>query len=214
MRRRDFVKAMVAVPVAAQTTFGQQTETKPAIPRPAKTSPIEAAPNYKTQPITASVADAVSATQAHFFTDQQMATLRKLCVTLMPALNGYPGATEVSAPEFIDFLIGASPAERQQMYRAGLNRLNVDAQKQFSVPFGRVNEAQADKLLRPWLRTWMANHPPTEPFADFVNLVHQDIRTATMNSQAWSDAATSAGERAPGVDLYWSPIDPDIQKCV
>ena len=100
------------------------------------------------------------------------------------------------------------------MYRDGLDRLDVDAKKQFGVSFTKVNAEQADALLRPWLRTWMVDHPPTEPFAHFINVAHEDIRTATKNSQAWSIAATSAGERAPGVGWYWSPIDPDIEKYV
>ena len=60
----------------------------------------------------------------------------------------------------------------------------------------------------------MPDHPPREKYEQFINIAHQDIRTATMNSQAWSVAATSSGERQPGVGLYWSPIDPDIQRLV
>ena len=78
------------------------------------------------------------------------------------------------------------------MYRSGLERLNAEAHKQFGVPFAQVNAQQADALLRPWLRTWMEDHPPAEPFARFINVAHEDIRTATMNSQLWSIAATSA----------------------
>ena len=250
MRRRDFVKAMVAVPVTAKTLLGQQTAPPqtPGTTTAAQTSGIGAAPQtpgaaavspasgaaapppaaatashegfrrqslgFKAPPITSVIPDAVAETEAHFFNDEQMATLRKLCDILMPALNGYPGATQAGTPEFIDFLIGASPADRQQMYQAGLDRLNSEAKKQFGSPFAEVNTAQADTLLRPLLVTWMSDHPPTEPFIHFINVTHRDIRTATMNSQAWSVAATAAGERAPGIGLYWSPIDPDIQMYV
>ena len=164
--------------------------------------------------IPATVPDAVAMTKQHYFHAEHMATLRKLGDMLLPPLNGYPGSTQACAPEFIDFLITVSPAERQHMYRSGLDRLNADAQKHFGVPFAEVNAEQAETLLRPWLRVWMGDHPPTEPFAAFINVAHEDIRTATMNSQAWSIAATSAGERAPGIDWYWSPIDPDIQMYV
>jgi Gluconate 2-dehydrogenase subunit 3 len=234
MRRRDFVKGLVAVPVAAKTVLGQQpaasqsTGTPVASPSPAPeaappapippTAPPQslrrAALGFKTPPIAAVVPDAVAETEAHFFNEDQMATLHKLSDVLMPALNGYPGAVAAGAPEFLDFLIGASPADRQQMYQFGLDRLNSDAHKQFGVPFAEVNPEQADKLIRPWLATWMNDHPPKEPFSRFINVAHRDIRTATMNSQAWSEAATSSGERAPGVGMYWSPIDPDIQRYV
>jgi hypothetical protein len=223
MRRRDFVKAMVAVPVTAKTMFGQQTAAPLSAATAVQPPAAETAPtatheggyfDYKAHPIPSSVPDGFATTQANFFNEQQMATLRKLCDVLLPPLNGYPGASQAGAPEFLDFLIGASPADRKHMYRAGLDRLNADAKKQFHVPFAQVSAEQADKLIRPWLRAWMPEHPPKEQYAHFINLAHQDIRTATMNSQAWSIAATSTGARAPGIGLYWSPIDPDIQMYV
>jgi len=231
MRRRDFVKAIVIVPVTARTMFGQtatlssgektsapQSPSTTAVPPTPETAPNTAEPSvnfdYRTQLFRGTVPDAVAATQEHFFDSRQMATLRKLGDILLPPLNGYPGSAQAGAPEFIDFLIGASPIERQHLYQSGLDRLNANAQKQFGVRFAEVNAEQADALLRPWLKAWMHDHPPTEPFTQFINIAHQDIRTATMNSQAWSIAATSAGERAPGIGLYWSPIDPDIQMYV
>ena len=231
MHRRDFVKAIVAVPVAVKAMFGQtatapngEKTSAPQSSSPAAVPPTpENAPklvehlesfNFRTQTIAATVPDAVATTEQHFFDAKRMATLRKLGDILLPQLNGYPGSTQAGAPEFIDFLISVSPADRQQMYRSGLDWLNMNAEEQFNIPFTEVNAEQADKLIRPWLRTWMADHPPIEPFAHFINVAHEDIRTATMNSQAWSIAATSSGERAPGIGLYWSPIDPDIQMYV
>lgn len=231
MRRRDFVKAIVAVPVTALPMFGQNaapaTGEKTSEPQSSST----AAASSTTQPVTQrveqpqsfgfqspaippTIPDEVATTAQHYFRAEHMATLRKLGDILLPPMNGYPGSTQACAPEFIDFLISVSPVERQKMYRFGLDRLDAEAHKQFDIQFSQVNAEQADALLRPWLRTWMVDHPPTEPFAHFINVVHEDIRTATMNSQVWSIAATSAGERAPGIGWYWSPIDPDIQMYV
>lgn len=169
---------------------------------------------FQSPAIPATVPDEIAVTRQHYFHAEHMATLRKLGDILLPPLNGYPGSTQACAPEFIDFLISVSLAERQHMYLSGLDRLNGDAQKHFDIPFAKVDAEQADALLLPWLRTWIVDHPPAEPFAAFINVAHEDIRTATMNSQAWSIAATSAGERAPGIGWYWSPIDPDIQMYV
>lgn len=223
MRRRDFVKSLVAVPVAAPYLLGEQAPTPPPVPpTPPPLQPAETAASadrnellepYAAQ-IAASVADQFASTQAHFFSDAQFATLRKMCDLMMPSLNEYPGALQAGAPEFLDFLLGASPSDRQQMYTSGLDRLNSEAQSRFGIPFAQVNAQQSDTLLRPWLRAWIPEHPPTEPYERFINLAHHDIRTATMNSQLWSVAATSAGERPPGVGMYWSPIDPDIQRMV
>jgi len=131
---------------------------------------------------------------------------------LMPPLKGFPGALDADAPEFLDFLVGVSPRPRQQMYLAGLERLDADARKKFNVPFAKVTDDQADELIRPWLRAWMSDHAPAEPHARFINLAHSDIRKATVNSQAWSDAARAAGRAETDQDLYWYPIDPDLRR--
>jgi hypothetical protein len=152
--------------------------------------------------------DAVAQTNAYFFTEQQLATLRHLSEILLPPLRGYPGANEAGAPEFIDFLIGVSPTDRQQMYQSGLDWLDTEAKQHFGIAFSATNKMQADQLLRPWMRTWMTDHPPTELYARFINIAHSDIRTATINSEAWNKARN----KAPDMDLYWFPVDPDIHR--
>ena len=219
MRRRDFVKAMVAASASAKTMLGQQTQTPvapsvpPAVPPAAPTAPgpvpwMRGLMEVKPLSIASIVPDAVAQTDAYFFKEQQLATLRRLSEILLPPLKGYPGAKEAGTPEFIDFLIGVSPPERQQMYQSGLDRLNAEAKQHFGVAFSALEKSQADQLIRPWLRTWMTDHPPTEPYARFINIAHSDIRTATINSQAWSDA----GKKAPDKELYWYPVDPDIHR--
>ena len=219
MQRRDFVKAIVAASVTAKTAAGQQAASSvaPATPPPKPTAPgplpwMRGLLEAKPLPITAMVPDAVAQTNAHFFSDQQMATLGRLCEVLLPAYKSYPGAKGAGTPEFLDFLIGVSPADRQQMYQSGLDRLENEAKQRFGVSFAGVSAAQADQLLRPWLRTWMSDHPPAEPYEHFINVAHSDIRTATINSQAWSDAANAAGKQSPDVGLFWFPIDPDIHR--
>jgi hypothetical protein len=219
MRRRDFVKAMVAASATAKTMLGQQSATPvtpsmpPAVPAAAPTAPgpvpwMRGLMEAKPLPIGSIVPDAVAQTDAYFFKEQQLATLRRLSEILLPPLRGYPGAKEAGTPEFIDFLIGVSPADRQQMYQSGLDRLDAEAKQHFGAAFSTLDKTQADQLLRPWLRTWMTDHPPTEPYARFINIAHSDIRTATINSEAWSEAK----QQAPDMDLYWFPVDPDIYR--
>ena len=162
--------------------------------------------------LTTLVPDAVAQTEAHFFNEQQTQTLRRLCQVMMPSVKGFPGALDASAPEFLDFLIGVSPKLRQQMYLAGLDRLDAEARTKFNVPFAKATDDQADELIRPWLRAWMSDHPPTEPHARFINLAHSDIRKATVNSQEWSDAVRAAGRAENDQDLFWYPVDPDIHR--
>ncbi len=235
MKRRDFVKGIAVASAAATTALGQKATQKTA-PAPAanpstqsqgtnavapETSSGRAAQSVQAQQmqfhtpnIPLSVPDVVSVTDTRFFSPLQYATLERFCAVLMPALNGYPSAGAAGTPEFLDFLVGSSPADRKKMYTMGLDRLNADAQKQFHVPFSKVDDKQADALIRPHLETWINDHPPTEPYKNFIAVAHRDIRTATMNSEAWNASAVASGERAPGVGLYWKPIDPDIKVYV
>jgi hypothetical protein len=227
MQRRDFVKGILAASAAAKGLAAQQQAAPaaqavpPAAPHvmpPA--GPVAPGPvpwmrglmEVKPLELSTLVPDAVAQTDAHFFNEAQTATLRHLCVLLMPPLKGYPGALDAGTPEFLDFLIGVSPKPQQQLYKAGLDRLDAEAKLKFMMPFAKVNDIQADALIRPWLRTWMSDRPPTEPHAAFVNQAHSDIRTATINSQQWAEASLAAGRRGTGLDLFWYPVDPDVHR--
>ena len=225
MKRRDFFKGMVAAGVTAQVALGEQAApgaaaaqqvaplapTAPAIPGPVPW--MTGLKAVKPLPVTNLAIDALASPDAQFFSEKQMASLRRLCDLYMPEDDQHPGAAEAGTPEFLDFLIGASPADRQQSYQSGLDRLEAEATKKFSVGFAETNDTQADELIKPWLRAWMADHPPVEPYARFINVAHSDIRVATMNSQAWNDALRLAGRPGAELDTYWYPIDPDLQRA-
>jgi hypothetical protein len=235
MKRRDFVKGLAVATATASTAIGQQkTAPQAQTPAPAANAadqgtmavnPAAAsspaaqervrrlgefhAPNIPvTQP------DVFATTETHYFTPVRYATLVHLCEILMPASSDYPSAVKAGTPEFLDFYLGGSPAEQQKMYNDGLDRLNAESMKQFKVPFAKAEAKQADAVIRPYLKGWMNDHPPREEHVRFVNLAHRDIRTATLNSPAWAIAADAAGERTPGVGLYWSPIEPGIETWV
>jgi hypothetical protein len=177
-------------------------------------SRAEQVARFHTPNIPLSQPDAVAMTDVRYFTPVRYATLVHLCEIMMPAGEDHPSAIKAGAPEFLDFYIGASPAEQQNMYNNGLDRLNADCMKQFNVPFAKADAGQADTVIRPHLRGWMNDHPPREGQERFINLAHRDIREATINSPAWALAAEAAGERTPGVGLYWYPIEPGVQTWV
>jgi hypothetical protein len=139
-----------------------------------------------------------------------MATLVRLCDVLLPPIGNKPGAVQADTPLFLDFLIGSSPAPRKQVYTVGLNWLDSEAQKKYRQAFAKLDDGEADAILKPWLRTWMSDHPPTEPHADFINIAHEDIRVATVNSKAWSEASLADAQASSQNGLYWYPIEPDI----
>jgi hypothetical protein len=218
MQRRDFVKAIVAAAsaatVPASAALAQQAEKlPPPVPKaPAPEPWMRGLLAAKPLPMTALAADTLAEPDRQFFTAQQTATLRRLCELFEPPYKVSPGAIAAGVPEFLDFLIGASPADRQQMYQSGLDQVDAQAQQHFQKAFAALDAAQADQILRPALRTWVPDHPPAEPFTRFLSLAQVDIREATTNSQAWADAAHSAGRPTPNVDLYWYPVEPDLNR--
>ena len=207
MLRRGFVRAIVSVIFAPKALLSQQA-AKPAPPPPAPV-PWTLGLNPETPLPHTEVADTVTETEQRFFTAVQMATLVRLCDVLLPPLGSKPGAVQAETPVFLDFLIGSSPAPRRKVYTDGLNWLETESQSRYKKPFAKLDDPQTDTLLKPWLRTWMTDHPPTEPHANFVNIAHDDVRMATLNSKIWNG---SAQDSAPS-GLYWYPIEPDVSAC-
>jgi len=204
MRRRGFVKALAAIP-AAPALMGQQ-----AAPAPASPTPTPARPASDELPVlTPSVPDAAAEMMPRFFTPAQFSALRRVSDLLMPSLNGAPGALDAKAAEFLDFLIGESPADRKHVYQAGLDALNQQSTKQFKKPFADTDASQADTLLAPLRKPWTFEEPG-DPVATFLRVAKQDVRTATVNSREYSAASSGAnggGRRFSGGGLYWYPLD-------
>jgi len=208
MLRREFVRAIVSASLAPKLLLGQQT-TNPAPPPPAPV-PWTLGLNPKTPLPHTEASDGLVEGVGGFFSATQMQTLTRLCDVLLPPIAGRPGAAEAQTPLFLDFLIGSSPEVRRTLYLGGLDWLELEAQKKYRLSFSQLSDVQVDALLKPWLRTWMSDHPPTEAHADFVNIANDDIRTATANSKAWDDAGLAAGRDWVTGGLYWSPIEPDL----
>jgi hypothetical protein len=137
------------------------------------------------------VAAAESVTR--FFTDRQFAPLTRLCEILQPKMNGAPGAIEAKAPEFLNFLIGESPGDRQQVYRQGLDRLAAAG-------FVEADAAKATAILAPLKAPWTYD-PPADPLARFLRQAKADVRTATVNSREYHSAGAAGGGRRFGAQI-------------
>lgn len=132
---------------------------------------------------------------------------------MVPPVKNNPGAIDAQAPEFLDFLISASLEDRQKLYLSGLDSLEAQSNDKFQKPFAELDARQADAILRPLLvaRPWPEDFP-SDPLESFIAQVHNDLRTATMNSREWAAATEKAGHhftrgfRTTG--FYWAPIDP------
>jgi hypothetical protein len=197
MKRRRFFQAVAAAPVVPAALAQQPSRPFGGAPAVEEGAKLEGTST-----------DAVGEAVARFFTAPQLSALRKLSGILMPPMNGAPGALEAGAPEFLDFLVSHSPAERQQIYRAGLDALNASAKKRYGKAFADVDAAQADVLLAP-LREAFHPEQPTDPLARFLSEAKRDVRTATVNSREWAaaNAGGGGGRRFGGSNLYWLPLD-------
>jgi hypothetical protein len=209
MLRREFVRAVLTIGVAPKFLLAEQQAT-PAPPPPAPV-PWLLGLNARTPLPHVEVAEDIAASELRFFTPLQMQTLTRLADVLVPPVSGKPGALQAQVPAFLDFLIASSSDSRKQVYAGGLDWLESESQKKYNTRFEKLEEAQAGALLTPWLRTWMNDHPPTEPHADFINMAHDEIRTATVNSRPWFESTPPPSAPDPfNRSLYWSPIQPDI----
>jgi hypothetical protein len=207
MRRRDFVRSLIAA-VFASKGLAAQEAAKPQLPIAAPV-PWTLGLNPKTPIPHTTVAEGIAEAKLSFFTAPQMESFKRLCDLLMPASGDRPGAVQAGTPQFLDMLIGQSSEPRRKIYANGLGWLETEAQKRYKLPFSKLDDGQAGALLKPWLRTWMSDHPPVEPHADFVNVAHDDIREATLNSEAWADSPSAGAHGGTPTGIYWSPIDPE-----
>jgi Gluconate 2-dehydrogenase subunit 3 len=193
VKRRRFIQSLAAVPAISAVTAELQQSAPPKL--------------------TNATTDSDAETTPRFFTPAQFAALRRLGALFMPPRKGLPGALDAGAPEFVDFLIGVSPADRQQLYRNGLDTFNTRAHKQYGKSFAELDDKHADTILRPLIVTiaWVLDRP-TDPLEHFVAQVHDDMRTATVNSPEYAEAmaAQNAGRRgrSTGTDIFIKPIDP------
>lgn len=211
MKRRRFVKALAVAPavpaVLAQQAQQPQGQPAPGIPTN-PTQPVEPPGRVsQEQPkLEIAIPDQAAEMMPRYFSAQQFAALKKLCDILMPAHEGHPGALEAQAPEFLDFLIGDSPPDRQDLYKTGLDILNSKSQKQFKKPFAEIQSSEADTLLVSLREAWTYETPP-DPLARFLRAAKQDVRTATMNSREYASSSAATSRRAFGPALYWYPLD-------
>jgi hypothetical protein len=218
MKRRKFVRNLLAAPAVAP--LAAQTQTQQQRPSTQPNTPARQDPRqpHEVAPLAVTEVDLVAGTHPYFFTSDQFSALQKLAAVLVPPLKGKPGAIDAHAPEFLDFLISVSPEERQSLYRNGLEGLNRAAQDQFHTNFHGLEAKQVDTIIRPLLvaRYWPQDMPD-DPMKHFIAQVHDDLRTATSNSREWAEngPASSTGGRGRrfnrGRGMYWRPIDPVVR---
>ncbi len=194
MKRRHAIQSLIGIPAAAALPLGAAPDT-PA-QRPAAETP-------KT-PVT--VADAVGNGMPRFFTAEEFGALERLGEILLPPYAGRPGAREAEAAAFLDFLLANSPADRVELYRQGLAKLNSEARRRYQKSFAELTAEQAAPILAPLEKPW-SYHPPEDPLARFLVAVKDDVFLATTNSREWAAVMARRSRRAGGLGTYWYSVE-------
>ena len=195
MKRRSLLQA-AAVALPAGGWLRAQQPVVPPKPTPAAEETIPV--------IESAIPDIAASTVASFFSPEQFGALQRLGDLIAPALDGVPGAREAGAAEFLDFLIGESPADRQELYRTGLDELNQRAKREFDTSFAQLTDAQAERVLAPLRTPWTLK---PDSFTGFLRTAKQDILQATQNSREWIRQMSKRVRSAGGLGMYWYPIE-------
>lgn len=207
MKRRQAIRSILSLPaITTLPALGQQTPTDKTKPAVEEKLPPEMKPTAveETPKLAMTTADAVTPGATQFFSSRQLETLRKLADMLVPAVNGKPGASEAGVPEFLDFLIGESPHERQVLYKSGLDRLDAEARRRYSKAFSAIAPEQAHDLLAPLHEKWTFQEPP-DSFARFLRAAKEDVVRGVVNSREW--AAAGSQRRGAGLGSYWYSLE-------
>ncbi len=183
MRRRGFVGTLAAIPAAIPALSAQE------FPK------LEFA-----------VPDAGAEPTPKFFSKPQFAALKKLGDLILPSINGTPGALEARAPEFLDFLLGESPADRQKLYRDGLDTLNAQSRRTFNKAFDGLDATQSDHVLAPLHKSWNYAEP-ADAVGAFLRAAKADFLAATVNSREWIAVVSQRSRNASGTGIYWKPVE-------
>jgi hypothetical protein len=198
MKRRHFLQGLAVLPAVPAAFAKAPSKPLPEAPQAQSTDELPK--------LESSAADAAAEMMPRLFNAEQFAALRKLSDVLVPSIGGMPGALDAKAPEFLDFLVGASPEDRQRVYKTGLDKLNASAKSRFGKSFAEVDASQAETILAPLRQPW-TYEPPADPLARFLQAAKQDVRAATFNSREWNVASSAAGRRGVGVGQYWYTIE-------
>jgi hypothetical protein len=203
MNRRTILKSMAAVTAAVSTPEALFPQARP---RPEGDNPTPPDQGEEVA-LPVSMAEDAADPQTQFLSAPEMTTFRRLAEVIVPRTRT-AGALDAGAPEFLDFYLAHSAADRQKLYRDGLARLEAEARRRFQNAFARLPDPDVNQLLGPLKEPWTPE-PPADPLAAFLRAAKDDLWRATLCSRAW--AARTEGRRrgmaTGGGATYWYPVE-------
>lgn len=99
-----------------------------------------------------------------FFTAAQHRTVDALTEVLIPADDRSPGARAARVADYLDFILGESPAEAQQAWRDGLAALDAASTSRYGQPFVGLTADQQVAVVTEAARNEQSPTTPLEKF--------------------------------------------------
>lgn len=130
MRRREWLKAMTAVPAAALVSGSATTAAEPAASK-----------------VTAGGEQAAGNYQRKVLSEHEWKTIRVLSDLIIPADERSGSATQAGVPEFIDDWLDFQGGTLLAEIRGGLTWLDMECNRRFSHDFTECSEAQQRQIL-------------------------------------------------------------------
>lgn len=130
MRRREWLKAMTAVPAAALVPGSAMRATGPAASK-----------------VTAGSEQAAGTYQRKVLSEHEWKTIRVLSDLIIPADERSGGATQAGVPEFIDDWLDFQGGTLLAEIRGGLTWLDMECNRLFSHDFAECSAAQQKQTL-------------------------------------------------------------------
>ncbi len=210
MKRRTLLRSLASIPAAAAVpieSFSQQKDEKTAVrEKGVPAGPPLVAPGTAEMPTTPVVsADTAAEMLRLTFSADQFSALSKFCDLVAPSRDEIPGAREGEVAEFLDFLIGESPAKTVQLYRQGLDELNAEAHTRYGKTFCEISAVDAKPILAALDEPWRFDDPD-QTLAKFLRMARGDVIRATFNSRSYIDAISQTRRSRQGSGLYWYPF--------
>ena len=135
LTRREAIKTigvMASLPVLNATAAAQDMASPAAMHHPPQKAPAAAA--RKPQ-------------RLHFFTPEENRTVIEMSERIIPADASSPGAKAARVNEYIDLIVGESPAEIKRNWRDGLAAINKMSRDRFGKEFAAASVEQQVELL-------------------------------------------------------------------
>lgn len=187
--RRDALKVLGAVPVAAAVAALPQVVQQPVTPHTTPMQPAHPAP----QPTT-------SAPQ--FFTAHEFATVALLADYIIPKDERSGSASDAKVPEYIDYMLADKEASlnNKTAMRGGLAWLDAECEKRFQKTFRQASDAQRRQVLDDIAYPEKAK-PEMSHGVSFFNRFRDAVASGFFSSaMGWNDLQYVGNVFNPGYD--------------